>query len=115
MGGLVVWSLNFREGNVFILKVEFQLFLGFLFLVSGFKGFIGNNGLQVEFTADLVSNKVFEISPFPLQHKLYLVGRTWLRLTCLIKGVILVLFLIFLLPMTLVTFLGYLAIPATRA
>lgn len=56
MGSFIVWSFNFRKCNIFVLKVEFQFLLGLLLLVSGFKGLISDDGLQIEFTADLISN-----------------------------------------------------------
>ena len=59
VGGLVVWSLDFWKSNVSFLKVKFQLLLGFLLLVSSFKGFIGDDAFQIELTADLVSTQWF--------------------------------------------------------
>ena len=45
----------------------------------------------------------------------YLVGIKWLRLTYFTNGFMLVLFNIFFYPIFLVTFLGYLSTPATKA
>ena len=62
MAGFIVSTLGSGEGSVSIFEDALKFLLEFLSLISTTESFFTNDGFKVEFSTDLISNKLGEMS-----------------------------------------------------